>query len=98
MDSRTVLSTAPSARDRVMAAMSLLAAASAAVVVVVAALDNGRGLVVALVGAVVVVGAGWTAVSRRGSGRALAMGIAAAGRGLLLGAIGGAGVGGGGGR
>jgi|tagenome__1003787_1003787.scaffolds.fasta_scaffold20984952_4 diacylglycerol kinase family enzyme len=71
-----------------MAAMSLLAAASAAVVVVVAALDNGRGLVVALVGAVVVVGAGWTAVSRRGSGRAIAMVIAAAGLALLLASIG----------
>jgi diacylglycerol kinase family enzyme len=88
MDSGTVLSTAPSARDRVMAAISLLAAASAVVVVVVAALDNGRGLIVALVGAVVVVGGGWTAMSRRGPGRAIALVIAAVGLALLLASIG----------
>ena len=88
MDSRTVLSTLPSARDRVMAAISLLAAAAAVLVVVVAALDNRRGLVVALLGAVVVVGAGWTAVSRRGAGRAVALLVAAGGLALLLASIG----------
>ena len=88
MDSGTVLSTAPSARDRVLAAVALLAAAAAVLVVVVAALDNGRGLVVALLGAVVVVGAGWTAVSRRGTGRAVALLVAAGGLALLLASIG----------
>jgi diacylglycerol kinase family enzyme len=71
-----------------MAAISLLAAASAVVVVVVASLDNGRGLIVALVGAVVVVGGGWTAMSRRGPGRAIALVIAAVGLALLLASIG----------
>ena len=70
-----------------MAAISLLAAAAAVLVVVVAALDNRRGLVVALLGAVVVVGAGWTAVSRRGTGRAVALLVAAGGLALLLASI-----------
>ena len=87
MDSGTVL-TVPSARDRVLAAISLLAAASAVLVVVVAALDNRRGLVVALLGAVVVVGGGWTAVSRRGAGRTIALLVAAGGLALLLASIG----------
>jgi diacylglycerol kinase family enzyme len=71
-----------------MAAISLLAAASAALVVVVAALDNSRGLVVALLGAVVLIGAGWTAVSRRGAPRTIALLVAAGGLALLLASIG----------
>ena len=71
-----------------MAAISLLAAASAALVVVVAALDNSRGLVVALLGAVVGIGAGWTAVSRRGAPRTIALLVAAGGLALLLASIG----------
>jgi len=83
MDSRAVL-----IRDRVLAAVSLLAAASAVLLVVVAALDNSRGLVVALLGAVVLIGAGWTAVSRRGTPRAIALLVAAGGLALLLASIG----------
>src|SRR4029079_16037239 len=75
-------------RDRLLAAISLIAAASAALVVVVAALDNSRGLVVALLGAAVLVGAGWAAVSRRGTGRAVALLLAACGLALLLASIG----------
>jgi diacylglycerol kinase family enzyme len=71
-----------------MAAISLLAAASAALVAVVAALDNGKGLVVALLGVVVLVGAGWTAVSRRGAARTIALVAAACGLALLLASIG----------
>jgi diacylglycerol kinase family enzyme len=83
MDSRAVL-----IRDRVLAAVSLLAAASAVLLVVVAALDNSKGLVVALLGAVVLIGAGWTAVSRRGTPRAIALLVAAGGLALLLASIG----------
>ena len=83
MGSRAVL-----IRDRVLAAVSLLAAASAVLLVVVAALDNSRGLVVALLGAVVLIGAGWTAVSRRGTPRAIALLVAAGGLALLLASIG----------
>ncbi len=75
-------------RDRFLAAISLIAAASAALVVVVAALDNSRGLVVALLGAVVLIGAGWMAVSRRGAGRTIALLVAAGGLALLLASIG----------
>ena len=71
-----------------MAAISLLAAASAALVVVVAALDNSRGLVVALLGAAILIGAGWTAVSRRGARRTIALLVAAGGLALLLASIG----------
>ena len=83
MGSRAVL-----IRDRVLAAVSLLAAASAVLLVVVASLDNSRGLVVALLGAVVLIGAGWTAVSRRGTPRAIALLVAAGGLALLLASIG----------
>jgi len=83
MDSRAVL-----IRDRVLAAVSLLAAASAVLLIVVAALDNIGGLVVALLGAAVLIGAGWTAVSRRGTGRAIALLVAAGGLALLLASIG----------
>jgi diacylglycerol kinase family enzyme len=83
MDSRAVL-----IRDRIWAAIALLAAASAALVVVVAALDNIGGLVVALLGAAVLVGAGWAAVSRRGTGRVVALLLAACGLALLLASIG----------
>jgi diacylglycerol kinase family enzyme len=83
MDSGAVLM-----RDRLLAAISLIAAASAALVVVVAALDNSRGLVVALLGAVVLIGAGWMAVSRRGAARTLALLVAAGGLALLLASIG----------
>ena len=83
MDTRAVLN-----RDRVLAAVSLLAAASAALLVVVAALDNRKGLVVALLGAVVLVGAGWMAVSRRGAARAVALLVAVGGLVLLLASIG----------
>jgi diacylglycerol kinase family enzyme len=83
MGSRAVL-----IRDRVLAAVSLLAAASAVLLVVVAALDNSRGLVVALLGEVVLIGAGWTAVSRRGTPRAIALLVAAGGLALLLASIG----------
>jgi diacylglycerol kinase family enzyme len=83
MGSRAVL-----IRDRVLAAVSLLAAASAVLLVVVAALDNSKGLVVALLGAVVLIGAGWTAVSRRGTPRAIALLVAAGGLALLLASIG----------
>ena len=75
-------------RDRLLAAISLIAAASAALVVVVAALDNSRGLVVALLGAVVLIGAGWMAVSRRGTGRTIALLVSACGLALLLASIG----------
>ena len=81
-------SMASTPRDRMFAAISLVAAAAAVLVVVVAALDNHRGLVVALLGAVVVVGAGWTAVSRRGVARAVALAVAAGGLALLLASIG----------
>jgi diacylglycerol kinase family enzyme len=87
-DSPRPASPAPGSRDRVMAAIALLAAASAALVAVVAALDNGRGLAVALLGVVVLVGAGWTAVSRRGTARAIALVAAAGGLALLLASIG----------
>ena len=83
MDSGAVL-----IRDRLLAAISLITAASAALVVLVAALDNSRGLVVALLGAAVLIGAGWTAVSRRGAGRAIALLVAAGGLALLLASIG----------
>ncbi len=83
MDSGAVL-----IRDRLLAAISLITAASAALVVLVAALDNSRGLVVALLGAAVLIGAGWTAVSRRGAGRAIALLVAACGLALLLASIG----------
>jgi len=75
-------------RDRILAAIALLAAASAALFVVVAALDNIGGLVVALLGAAVLVGAGWAAVSRRGTGRAVALLASACGLALLLASIG----------
>ena len=87
-DSPRPASPAPGSRDRVMAAIALLSAASAALVAVVAALDNGRGLAVALLGVVVLVGAGWTAVSRRGTARAIALVAAAGGLALLLASIG----------
>ena len=54
----------------------------------VAALDNIGGLVVALLGAAVLIGAGWTAVSRRGTVRAIALLVAAGGLALLLASIG----------
>ena len=75
-------------RDRIWAAVSLLAAASAVLLVAVAALDNIGGLVVALLGAAVLVGAGWAAVSRRGTGRVVALLLAACGLALLLASIG----------
>lgn len=75
-------------RDRVLAAVSLLAAASAALLVVVAALDNSRGLVIALLGAVILIGAGWMAVSRRGAARAVALLVSVGGLALLLASIG----------
>ncbi len=77
-----------SARDRLVAAVSLLAAALAVVLAVVAALDNSRGLVVALLGVVVLVGAGWEAVSRRGTARTVALVVAAGGLVLLVASIG----------
>jgi diacylglycerol kinase family enzyme len=87
-DSSHAPSVAATPRDRMFAAISLVAAVAAVLVVVVAALDNHRGLVVALVAAVVVVGAGWTAVSRRGVARAVALVVAAGGLALLLASIG----------
>ena len=62
----------PSGRDRAVAALSLLSLAAAIVLMVAGALDNFGGIVVALVGLVVLIGAGWTAISRRGTARTVA--------------------------
>ena len=83
MDSGAVL-----IRDRLLAALSLITAASAALVVLVAALDNSKGLVVALLGAAVLIGAGWMSVSRRGAARAVALLVSVGGLALLLASIG----------
>ena len=77
----------PSGRDRAVAALSLLALAAAIVLIVAGALDNLGGIVVALAGLVVLIGAGWTAISRRGTGRTVALLVAAGGAALLVAAI-----------
>jgi len=77
----------PSGRDRAVAALSLLSLAAAILLVVAGTLDNLGGIVVALLGLVVLTGAGWTAISRRGTGRTVAVLVAAAGAALMVAAI-----------
>ena len=77
----------PSGRDRAVAALSLLALAAAIVLIVAGALDNLGGILVALLGLVVLIGAGWIAISRRGTGRTVALLIGAGGAALLVAAI-----------
>ena len=77
----------PSGRDRAVAALSLLALAAAIVLIVAGALDNVGGIVVAMLGLVVLIGAGWTAISRRGTGRTVALLVGAGGAALLVAAI-----------
>ena len=77
---------APANRDRIMAAVSLLALLAAIVLAVAGALDKWLGTLVVLLGGVVLVAAGWTAVSRRGAGRTIALVVAAGGVALLVGA------------
>ena len=76
------------ARDRLLAAVALLAAALAVLLALVAAIDNSRALVVALLGVFVLVGAGWEAVSRRGTARTVALVVAGGGLVLLVASIG----------
>jgi diacylglycerol kinase family enzyme len=77
----------PSGRDRAVAALSLLSLGAAILLVIAGALDNLGGIVVALLGLVVLTGAGWTAISRRGTGRTVAVLVAAGGAALLVAAI-----------
>ncbi len=77
----------PSGRDRALAALSLLSLAAAILLVIAGALDNLGGIVVALLGLVVLIGAGWTAISRRGTARTVALLVGAGGAVLVVAAI-----------
>ena len=74
----------PSLGERVAAAVALIATAAAVVLVVVGAVGNLPGLLVTLGGLLLVVVAGWNAVSRRGVARSAALAAAVAGVGLFI--------------
>lgn len=74
----------PRGGARLAATVTLLALAAAVVLVVFGAARNWRGLILTLAGLVVVVVAGWSAVSRRGGARLAAAIVALAGVGLLI--------------
>jgi diacylglycerol kinase family enzyme len=73
--------------DRLAAAIALLALPLAAIAVVVGAARNAREIAIALVGAIVLVGAGWYAASRRGTTRTVAILFMAVGVALLAGGV-----------
>src|SRR3954451_2452392 len=74
----------PTAGARVAAVAALASVAAAIVVTLVGLATNWRGLLVTLVGLLVVVVAGWYAVSGRGRTRAAAVVAAMAGAGLFV--------------
>jgi len=71
-------------RERVAAVTALVAIVGAHVLTIIGAVENWKGLLLALAGLLVVVVAGWYAVSRRGGARSMALVAGLAGVGLFV--------------
>jgi diacylglycerol kinase family enzyme len=74
----------PTAAERIAGTVALVSFAAAVLCLVIGALSHWRGVLVALLGLLVVVIAGWYAVSRHGTTRTIAVVVGAAGLAALV--------------